>query len=78
MKKRRVPYGVEMQIVRRRMETDVKTVCAEFDVSPQLLNEIMKRNEDLVEEARRLIRQEVLEGIVSDARNPREDVCIGR
>ena len=68
MKGRRLPYAVEMQILRRRMYVSVAEVCEEFGVSSNSVYQIMERNSDLVAKAEEQIRQETLDGIVADSR----------
>ena len=52
----RIPYAVEVRIVRRRLETDLDTVSEEFDVSKMTIQNVMKRNPDLVEQIKSEIR----------------------
>ena len=57
----RIPFEVEVQIVRRRMETTVDVVAEEFGVSKLTVHNIMKRNPELVEQLKAQIRKEATE-----------------
>ena len=63
----KTPFGIEMQIVRRRMQTSLQNVASEFGLSRQGVLNIMRRNKDLVEQAKQQLREEAIDGIVRDA-----------
>ena len=67
MDRMKIPYGTEMQIVRRRMQTSLQETAREFGMSRAGVMNIMKRNKDIVDEAKSRMREDAIRGIIADA-----------
>ena len=67
----RIPYATEVQIVRRRLETDVESVMQEFGIARGTLHNIMNRNEDLVREIKAQMRHDAVMGEAVTSQNKR-------
>lgn len=66
------PYATEMKIVRRRLQVPLTQVAEEFGLTRAGIINIMKRNADIVAEAKAKMRQDTIDGIIADAKSGEE------
>lgn len=58
MARTKIPFKTEMQIVKRRLESTIDATAEEFGISRGAVIAVMKRNADIVEDAKRKMRED--------------------
>ena len=63
---KRLPYAVEMDIIRTRMKKSLLETAEQFGISRQGVRNVMARHKHLVDEAKEKMEREAVEGIIAD------------
>ena len=58
--KMKIPYGVQMQICRRRMYASPTEIAEEFNLSTGAVFNVLRRNADVVDELEAFLRQKTV------------------